>query len=119
MVDRRLILTLEGAPLCWGLTQGDIRKRINDYPDDDVDLLQVWEVPSHGSYAIAEDISKRFAFDWSKEFEYGDGIEPSDYLARFPAFVRSAARERLIKEWEAALAKRDGDFIPNFVRRAG
>lgn len=109
MVDRRLMLCLGGTPLCWGLMVGDIRARILDYPDDDVDALKVWEVPSHATYAVAEDITKRFAFDWSREFEFGDGIEPAEYLARFPAFVREHAGEQLQKQWAAAVARRDGE----------
>lgn len=117
MVDRRLILTFEGAPVCWGLTPGDIRARILEFFDDDADVLQVWEVPSHGIPSTGENISSRFAFDWARDFQFGDGIESRDYLAAFPAFVREHAREKLTARWEAWMAERDETFIPNPLRK--
>jgi hypothetical protein len=117
MVDRRLVLCLEGSPLCWGLTAGDIRKRILEYPDDDVDRLQVWTVPSSGSMAVAEEITARFAGEWSKEFDFGDGIEPSDYLAPFPAFVREHAHLHLTRAWHAALAPCGKPSIPELMQQ--
>lgn len=118
MVDRRLVLHVEGAPVCWDIGSSGIRNRILGYPDDFADMLKVWEVPSVALLVAAEDITERFAWDWSREFEFGDGIEPSDYLARFPAFVLEHVRIRLIQKWEAALAQRDSSFLPNPVRKA-
>lgn len=107
MVDRRLLLHFQGAPVCWGLTAGDIRHRILEFPDDKADSLQVWEVPSHHLISGGEDITRRFARDWSKEFKFGDGLDPSEYLAPFPAFVREHAGDRLIEAWTAAIADRE------------
>lgn len=67
MVDRRLILTHEGAPVCWAAFAVDIRKRIASYPPRHAEVLQVWEVPSFETYAEAADITERFANEWATD----------------------------------------------------
>ncbi len=103
MIDRRLVLHHEGAPVAWALFAADIRQRILVFPDDHAGLLRVWTVPSHRALSAGEDITERFALEWSKEFDFSDGIEPSEYLARFPAFVREYAGDSLTKDWVAAI----------------
>ena len=105
---RQLVLHHEGAPLCCGITVGEIRKAILHYPDDDADLFQVWSVPTADSMSSAEEITERFALEWSKEFDFGDGIEPADYLARFPAFVRARVSDRLIELWNEQVNNQRG-----------
>lgn len=114
MVDRRLVLTREGAPICWGLFAGDLRRVIVACPADDMDLYQVWSVPSFEGSIIGEDITKRFAMEWAAEIKFVDGIEPSDYLASFPAFVR----EQCATELQARFAAEMAEFIPDPIRRS-
>ena len=60
MVDRRLILSREGLPLCWALMAGEIRRRILECRDEDAELLQVFSVPSSSVMSIGE----RFTLDY-------------------------------------------------------
>lgn len=118
MVDRRLVLCHEGAPICWDITLGGIKNRILEYPDDDADLFQIWSVPSPARLNTAQDLTEQVAFGWAKEFEFADGDEPEMYLRFFPAFVRAAAREKLIALWQKSHAQQHEDFVPNPIRRS-
>lgn len=116
MLDRLLILHHEGAPVAWGTTMGEIRTYILDYPPDDAELFQVWSVPGTRRLSVANDMTKRFALEWSREFDFADGTEPETYLRFFPVFVRHHAGDALKSAWEAGRAKVDHDFLPNVLR---
>lgn len=114
---RTLVLCHEGAPMAVDQFAGPLRRIILDHPDDDCDLWQVWSVPPHESHAVSEDITERFALDWAGEIindvGFSDGIEPHDYLAPFPAFVREVARDKLVAKWQAQIID-----LPNPLRKA-
>ena len=115
MIDRRLVLMMSGVPMMQSLTAAPIKARILEWPDDDADLFQIWTVPEF-SHLPASEITCEFATTWAIEFSFGDGIEPEDYLAPFPAFVRIAAREKLIHLWQKRMAERDDGFIAAVLR---
>jgi hypothetical protein len=114
---RSLVLCHEGAPMAVDQFAGPLRRIILDHPDDDCDLWQVFEVAPAESLAPSREITKQFALDWASEIiaerGFGDGIEPHDYLAPFPAFVREAARDKLIAKWQAQIID-----LPNPLRKA-
>lgn len=114
---RSLVLLHEGAPTLVSVTAAAIKQRILEMPEDDADLWQVWSVPSDDSLAPAFDNTGQFALTWALEFEFGDGIEPHDYLAPFPAFIRLAVPDQLTRRWELWMAGRDQNFVPNPVRK--
>lgn len=115
---RSLVLHHEGAPMLVSMTAGPIKARILEWPDDDADLFRVWSVPTDDSHTPAHDMTEQFAATWAKEFRFGLGIEPHDYLAPFPAFVRHHAERVLIGQWQSTVARADAEFIPNPMRRA-
>ena len=106
---RRLVLQHNGKPMACEVTAGPIRSMILDYPGDDADLWQVWEVPPVERYSVSENITERFALDWATaiigERGFGDGIDPADYLAPFPAFVRHACGAKLVAMWQRRIAE--------------
>jgi hypothetical protein len=113
---RTLILMHNDKPMMASITAGPIRARILEWPDDDADLYRVWEVPTDYSHLPAGDITEQFAITWSMEFGFGDGIEPEDYLAPFPAFVRAAVRDKLARQWQRRMAEADPNFVPAVLR---
>lgn len=119
MIDRRLVLMMSGAPMMQSLTVTPIRVRILEWPDDDCDLFQVFTVPEF-SHTPAFDITEGFAENWGREIVndhgFGGGIEPEDYLAPLPAFVRTAAREKMVLLWQKRMAERDANFMPAVLR---
>lgn len=117
MIDRRLILCREGAPIAWGLFASDIRKAISALPDDLADVLQVWHVPSSEGTDHPAEITKRFALSWAREIDFGDGIDPGDYLAPFPAFVREVCADELRTLWAAKITAHPPIPLPNPLRR--
>lgn len=98
---RMLVLCHEGAPMLASVTPGPIKARILEWPIDDADLFQVWSVPADDSHAPAFDNTENFASEWAREFTWGDGIEPHDYLAPYPAFIREAIGAKLAEQWRA------------------
>jgi hypothetical protein len=110
---RSLVLLHEGAPMLISITASPIRKRILEMPDDDADCFTIWSVPADESLNLPADITAQFAETWAMEFEFGDGIEPAEYLAPFPAFVRELARDKLISKWQAQIID-----LPNPLRKA-
>lgn len=101
---RRLILSYEGAPMCFGLFSSEIRSRILFYGEDEADLLQVWSVPEASSHEPGGDITEQFAVDWSREFFFADSHTFTDATGHMPAFVREAAHKHLIAAWTAGRA---------------
>jgi hypothetical protein len=65
------------------ITAGPLRDRIVEWPDDDADLWQVWEIPPMESMLPSSDITKQFAETWAKEF----GAKP------LPAFIAAHLEE--------------------------
>lgn len=114
---RMLVLHHEGAPVLVSSTPGPIKTRILEWPGDDADLWQVWSTPGDDSYMPASDITEQFALTWAMEFAFGDGIEPADFLAPFPAFVREVARDKLIAKWRAEMTSRPPVYLPNPLRK--
>jgi hypothetical protein len=110
---RSLVLLHEGAPMLVSIGASSIRKRILEMPDDDADLFAIWSVPSDDSLNLPADITEQFALTWAMEFEFGDGIEPAEFLSPFPAFVREIARDKLIAKWQAQIID-----LPNPLRKA-
>lgn len=104
LLNRHLVLMMDGKPLCWGATVGEVREAIAEYTDDDVDLMQVWRVYPADTMTPANDFTLEFAKGWATLFGFGHGVEPSDYLAPYPAFVRQHAGEHLIKKFSEAAA---------------
>jgi hypothetical protein len=112
---RTLLVCREGAPLFTEITAGPIREFLRTIDGlDDVDLYQIWEVHPLEHGHKAQDITKRFALSWAREIEFGEGIEPSDYLAPFPAFVRELCASELHQRWAAEMAPIE---LPNPIRR--
>ena len=100
---RYLVLCHEGAPMAVDTFPDPLRKIILDHPDDDAELWSIWETPPAGSLAPSIDITEQFALTWAMEFSFGDGIERSEVLAPFPAFVREIAGDKLLAKWQAEI----------------
>lgn len=120
---RTLLVCREGAPLFPELTSGPVREYLRSIEGvDDPLLYQIWHIEGIGHTAKTADITKRFAASWGREIEFGEGIEPEDYLAPFPAFVVANLRRQLVRRWNAEHASRarvitEIDFIPDALRR--
>lgn len=99
------------------ITAGGIRRVILEWPTDDCDLFRVFSVPDENSTNPAEDITERFALEWAMEIQFAEGIEPHDYLAPFPAFVRANCEERLTTIWQRRMAEADRNYLPDPVRQ--
>lgn len=108
---RSLVLHHEGAPLLVASTAGPIKKRIGEYPPDDVELFRVWSVPTDDdSMMPALDITEQFARTWAMELATGATLEA--HIAAAPAFVVHHARGDLVKLWLRRAAEADPQFIP-------
>jgi hypothetical protein len=105
ITSRLLVLVVDGDPVCWAHSAEALRALIGDYPDDDLELFKVWSLFNALSLAPPEDITKQFAKDWSELYEFGDGIEPSEYLARYPGFVRAHYGAELHAIFEKAVTR--------------
>jgi hypothetical protein len=115
---RTLVLMHNRKPVMTSVTPGPIKARINEWPDDDVDLYEVWSAPVDYSHLPAFDNTTEFAKTWAMECEFGSGIEPDQYLAPVPAFVVHHARAELIRIWQRRMAQRDPEFLPDPTRVA-
>lgn len=118
---RTLVLLHDNRLMMASITATPIRARILEWPEDDAELFAVSEVPTDYSHLPPADITEQFAMTWALEFQFGEGIEPHDYLAPFPAFIRANCEERLTTIWQRRMAQRaqaasEGDFIPNPLR---
>lgn len=100
MIGWTFLLTVAGRPYTTAVTVGRLRAAILEMPDDDVESMAIWELRPESSALSPEDITKAFAQSWAAAFDYGGGIEPADYLAPFPAFVRHHHGAELIAEWQ-------------------
>ena len=106
MLTRNLVLLHDRRPMMTSITPGPIRARILEWPEDDADLFTVWSVPIDDSMAQPHDITQQFALDWVAQLQFGDGIEPHDYLAPIPAFVRHACGAKLDAIWRSRMEQR-------------
>jgi len=106
MLTRNLVLLHDRRPMMTSITPGPIRARILEWPEDDADLFTVWSVPIDDSMAQPHDITQQFALDWAAQLQFGDGIEPHDYLAPIPAFVRHACGAKLDAIWRSRMEQR-------------
>lgn len=114
---RNLVLLHNGKVVMTSITAGPIKARIQEWPDDDVDLYQVYSAPVDYSHLPAFDDTESFAKTWAHEVEFCDGIEPHDYLAKVPPFVRHFAGATLTTLWQRWMAETDQSFIPGPIRQ--
>lgn len=121
---RTLLVCREGAPLFTELTSKPIREYLVGCDGiDDPLLYQIWDVSSLDRATKAEDITKRFAYSWSREIAFGEGIVPEDYLTPFPAFCRAHTQPELMERFAKEMADRikaaaEPDYLPPVRRRA-
>lgn len=59
-MNRLLLVTHEGAPVCWRTTQGEVRERIAQFAPEDADLIQVWSVFFHDFADKAMDVTAMY-----------------------------------------------------------
>ncbi len=115
MLNRIMVVMFEGAPANFATTQGEARELISRYPDEDADKLQVFAITGTVTAAPAADWTRTVAELWAKEFGFGFGASPAEYLTPFPAFVREHYADALIAQYEAS---HDPAFLPQFLRRS-
>jgi hypothetical protein len=77
MLNRKLVIQMDGKPIGWCLTYGEARDLIIELADGDVDPIKVWRVYPSSSLTPATDATEDFAADWARRCT-GDR----------PAFVR-------------------------------
>jgi len=96
-----LVLSLAGKNVAMGFTPAEIWNAIQQLPDDDVAEMRVERLPGPRNMFQPQDRTLWIAARWAEQFEFGGGIEPAEYLAPFPAFVRHHLEADLISQWEA------------------
>lgn len=96
-----LVLSLAGFNVAMGFTPAEIWNAIQQLHDDDVADMRVERLPGPRNMFQPQDRTWWIAASWAQQFEFGGGIEPEEYLAPFPAFVRYHLEAGLIAQWEA------------------
>jgi hypothetical protein len=115
---RSLVLQHQSVPMLIEYTAGPIRQRILDYPPDDVELWNIWEVWPSETMRPSVDITVDFAKTWAMECAFEPGTEPDQYLRSVPAFILEHAREELIRIWQRRRAEHEPDFMPAVLASA-
>lgn len=67
MLNRLLLITYEGAPVCWRTTYGEVRDRVREYPPEDSDVIQIWCISHDDHVDGAREITAAFADNWATE----------------------------------------------------
>jgi len=96
-----LVLSLAGKNVAMGFTPSEIWNAIQQLHDDDVAAMLIERLPGPRNMFQPQDRTLWIAERWAQQFNFGAGIEPADYLAPFPAFVRYHLEAGLIVQWEA------------------
>ena len=100
-----LVVSVAGRPHRVGFVESEVIEIISKLPDDDVDSIKVERVFGPKCESAPIDVTKGIANTWSIQHladrGWNGGIEPSDYLAPFPAFVRHWYGDDLVDRWRA------------------
>lgn len=102
-----LVVLFEGAPVFFGYTIPEVREFLADVLEEHGDLYQVYEVFNDTS--TANDMTVRFARDWSRDLEFGDGDDPDDFLKPFHGYVLAHVRDELVAAYRAAQTDAESD----------
>lgn len=95
-----LVIHFEGAPQHLAFTINAAREYLADVLEEGGQSYAVWEVFTDGTGA--NDMTVRFARDWSHDLEFGSGDEADEFLKPFTGFVLAHLRDELVAEYRAA-----------------
>lgn len=96
------VVCFDGGPVTAFADDEQARDFLADVFLDDVKLYQIWSGDEPGS--MLEDRTVKFAEEWSKCIDFGDGDDPFEFLRTFPPFVLAYQRDQLIAAYRAAQA---------------
>ena len=93
-------ILFEGAPITCRPDFEGCREYLADVMEDHAELYQVWALDTAGE--ASQDRTAAFVEDWAQCFDMGDGDDPDEVLAPYPAFVRAFIGDKLIAAYRAA-----------------